>query len=125
MYKTVKGTIGMWKLCLFIPTALLIPFNAINVAIMELSCMVLLSFHGKGGMKEVQLYYIVSYIVILPFYLEHFILLLIYIEMFQFLFQFIHSESLYGQTGSSVKEELKSYSNYICVNDMKVTLAMW
>ena len=44
--------------------------------------------------------------------------------MFQFLFQFIHSESLYGQTGSSVTEELKSYSNYICVNDMKVTLAM-
>ena len=107
----------MWKLCVFIPTTLLlvqvIPVNAINVPIMEFSCMVLLSFHSKGGMKEV------------PFYLEHFILLLIYLEVFQFLFQFIHSESLYGQTGSSVEEELKSYSNYICVNDMKVTLTMW
>jgi len=62
MYKTVIWTIGMWKLCVFIPTTLLfvqvIPVNAINMPIMELSCMVLLSFHGKGGMKEVQLYYI-------------------------------------------------------------------
>jgi len=52
----------MWKLCVFIPTTLLlvqvIPVNAINVRIMELSCVVLLSFHSKGGMKEVQLYYI-------------------------------------------------------------------
>lgn len=52
-------------------------------------------------------------------------LLLAYIDMFQFLFQFICSESLYGQTDSSVKEDLKSYSNYINVNDMKMTLIMW
>jgi hypothetical protein len=52
----------MWKLSVFIQTALLfvkvIPVNTINVSIMELSCLVLLSFQSKGGMKEVQLYYI-------------------------------------------------------------------
>lgn len=62
MHKTVIWTTGMWKFCVFIPATLLlvqvIPFNAINVPIMERSCMVLLSFHGKGGMKEAHLYYI-------------------------------------------------------------------
>jgi hypothetical protein len=79
--------------------------------------MVLLSLHGKGGMKGVQLYYIA--------FLSRMFYFINYIEVFQFLFQFIRSESPYGQTGSSVKEELKSYLYYICVNDMKVTLAMW
>ena len=51
----------MWKFCVFIPTTLLfaqvIPVNAVNMPMIKFSCMVL-SFHGKGGMKGVQLYYI-------------------------------------------------------------------
>jgi hypothetical protein len=59
-----KCNLDNWHLeieCIFtnyVTLVQVILVNAINVPIMELSCMVLLSFHSKGVMKEVQLYYI-------------------------------------------------------------------